>query len=320
MAHAWETIRRLLSSDTPATETRRTRELTPRLDGLEERVVLSPLGMTGGRRGAGARFNRSAQVARMGRTAAASAQAARAAAAAATATQTDTTSETATDTTATQGTCTPGTMTEAGTAALPADLGFEGMGPGGFRGGRGGGPGRGGFGDMGRPAPIDEQLAEHMNQLRTDMESVLSGSAVTDAQRLALSQDLRVIADAGLRLDPTKLQPIADTLLTAVADGTYDSNAETAASIRTSFDALFTDSSVDSTVIDKTYNDLVAVAKGLNLSTEELNTLTADRAAIAADLERLGIDTTDHPGPQGPSSNLEFLLAPGFGHFRGRRR
>jgi hypothetical protein len=178
---------------------------------------------------------------------------------------------------------------------------------------------------QGRGGPVqDAQLQVNLETLRTDTNAVLIGSAVTDAQRLALGNDLRAIAQAGFQIDRTAFGKVADSLLTALADGTYDADATRAAAIGQSFQDLFANSSVDRTRIDATYTDLVAVARGLNVSTDELNTLAADRAAIQADLTRLGIDTsTDHGS--GTGSNLELILGrgpggPGGGHRGGRGR
>ena len=180
---------------------------------------------------------------------------------------------------------------------------------------RGGSFRRGGRGFIG-----DEQLREDLQQLRTDLTAVLGGSAVTDAQRLALRTDFRSIAETGFRVDKEALGTVVDSLLTALADGSYDSDATVAQSIQDSFEALFADSSVDQTLVDQTYADLVAVARGLDISTEELETLAADREAIQADLERLGIDATIGQGPGWSTTNLDLVLSPGFGFGRGRGR
>src|SRR5439155_2865107 len=114
---------------------------------------------------------------------------------------------------------------------------------------------------------------------------------------------------ASLTADKSALATVADNLLTAIADGSYDSNTATAASIKTAFTAAFSGTSVDQTQIDQAFTDFVAVARGLNLSTPELTTLAGDRTAIQADLTRLGISTTD--GHQ--SSNLDLILGRGAG-------
>lgn len=255
------------------TKPRRPRQVDPRLDRLEGRVVPSCLGLTD-------------------------------------------TALTAQSTAAEVGLTDGTTATSAASTAssTPTTTGFA------FPGGplalRGGNFRRGG----GRGFIGDEQLNEDLQQLRTDLSGVLSGSSVTDAQRLALRTDFRAIAETGFRVDKEALGTVVDSLLTALADGTYDSDATVAQSIEESFDALFADSSVDQTLIDQTYADLVAVARGLDISTEELDTLAADREAIQADLERLGIDAAKQGGPGWSTSNLDLVLSPGFGFGRGRGR
>jgi hypothetical protein len=169
--------------------------------------------------------------------------------------------------------------------------------------GRHGGPG----------AVQDAQFQADMETLRADTQAVLAGSTVTDAQRLALGDDLRAIARAGFEIDRTAFGAVADSLLTALADGTYDSDPTVAAAIEQSFKDLFTGSSVEGTLVQTTYDDFVAVARGLNVSTDELSKLAADRAAIQADLTRLGLDTTATGHGPGQGTNLELILGRGPG-------
>lgn len=169
----------------------------------------------------------------------------------------------------------------------------------------------------GRGFTQDADLTAHLQQLQADTNAILAGSTVTDAQRLALRTDLRSIAQAGLRVDKSALSSVVDSLRTTLADGTYDSDASVAQANRDAFNALFSGSSVDQTRIDQTCTDLVAIARNRNNSTDELSTLSADRAAIQADLTRLGIDSTHAPS----QSNADLVLGGlggGFGHRRGR--
>lgn len=170
----------------------------------------------------------------------------------------------------------------------------------------------------------DAQLAAELKTLRTDVNSVLSGSTVTDAQRLALRTDLDTLADADFKFDKATLGPVVDSLLSTLADGTYDSDATVAAANKDAFTALFAGTTVSQDTIDKTYTDIVAIARNLNISTDELTTLSADRAAVQASLTRLGISTSKDVG----QTNLDFILSPGggggfgrgFGGHRGRGR
>lgn len=156
----------------------------------------------------------------------------------------------------------------------------------------------------------DAQLTADLQKLRTDTEAVMVGSTVTDAQRLALRNDLRTIAQTGFKIDRAGMNTVGDNVLKALADGSYDSDATKAAAITTSFNSLFTGSTITQAQIDKTFTDFVAVARNLNISTAELDTLAADQAAIKADLTRLGITPPDqHPG----DSNTALILGGGFG-------
>lgn len=192
--------------------------------------------------------------------------------------------------------------------------GFQGGAHGGFQGGGPQGAGQGFARGRGTVAQ-DEQLTEHQETLQTNLETVIGDSGVTDGQRLALSKDIQSLAKAGLQVDPAALSPVADSLLAAVADGSFDANQET---IRSDFAATFggtTDgegslSDENLALVNQTFDHAVAIAKGLNLTTDKLDQLTADREAIQADLERLGVDTTAAPAPD---SSLSLIVTPGPG-------
>jgi len=170
-------------------------------------------------------------------------------------------------------------------------------------------------GHGGRNVIQDADLTAHLEQLRADREAVLSGSEVTDAQRLDLQTDLRQLSQTGFCLDSTTLAPVVDSLLATIADGTYDSDPSVAQANQEAFTALFADSGVDQTLLDRTYADIVAIARNLNISTAELSILASDQDAIQANLDRLGITLT-----KGYSqSNLDFIFLPGHS-FRGPRR
>ena len=190
--------------------------------------------------------------------------------------------------------------------AQTADVGSASAGRGLKGGGRHGRGGGGGF-------VQDEQLAADLQQLRTDVQAIITGSSVTDAQRQALKTDLRSIAQTGFRIDREALAKVADELIAALADGTYDSDASVAQSIQDSFTALFTDSTVEQALIDQTYADFVAVARALNITSDELQTLADDRAAIEADFTRLGLDSTRIP--HFGSTSLELILPKGGRRF-----
>ncbi len=162
----------------------------------------------------------------------------------------------------------------------------------------------------------DPQLRTHVDQLRKDTRAVLAGSAVTDAQRQALGDALGALRAADATVDPARLATVGDRLLTALADGTSEAGATT---LKADFAAAITGTSLDSTLVDTAYEGVLTVARSLNVSTDELIALAADRAAIQADLARLGVDPTDGPGGHGPGgdSNVELILSPG-GMGRGR--
>jgi hypothetical protein len=273
-----------LGSNSPSSR-RRVRGATPKLDSLEGRVVLSHFSHHAHH--FAARMNAPTHVS---------------AVAATTATPVTTAAATST-TTASVGTPAASTATTVATTTTPTTSttstnmgGWAGDGPGGP-----GGPG----------GTQDAQLTTDLQKLQTDLKADVAGSTVTDAQRYALGNDIRTITQAGVTIDRTALKTVADNLLTALADGTYDSSADKAAAIKTAFAAAFTGTSVDQTQVTQAYTDFVAVARGLNLTSAELTTQAADNTAIQADFTRLGIGTTGDHGP-GASGNIDLILG-GFG-------
>jgi hypothetical protein len=155
----------------------------------------------------------------------------------------------------------------------------------------------------------DAQLTADLTKLRTDINAVFAGSGATDAQRLALSNDLRAIRTAGFTVDKTALAAVADSVLTDIANG---ADPTTDATLQSSFSAAFSGGTDTSGLIAKAYTDFVSVARALNIdNTTELPALSADRSAIAADYARLGIT------PRDVSSNLDLVLSGPGGHGHG---
>jgi hypothetical protein len=160
-------------------------------------------------------------------------------------------------------------------------------------------------------ATQDATLTADLKQFQTDLTTALAGSTVTDAQRLALNNDLMTIRQAGVTIDTTALMTVADTLLTDLANGTYDSDPATAAAVKTAFTAAFSGTGLNQTQITQAFTDFVTVARNLNITSAELTTLATDRAAIQADFTRLGITNTHG---YGVSSNLDLITGRVFGH------
>ncbi|QEH37038.1 hypothetical protein OJF2_56230 [Aquisphaera giovannonii] len=168
----------------------------------------------------------------------------------------------------------------------------------------------------------NNQLRTDLQQLQADVKAVLSASSVTDAQRQALNGDFAALCNAGVTVDRTALQAVATTLLTDIANGSYDANAT---SIQSSFTAAFSGTSGaaltgdQATLVNTAYGDFVTVAKGLNATTDQLTAIANDQTAIQADLTNLGLSTTNHPGQ---AAQLDLILGGpagdlGAGGFRG---
>jgi hypothetical protein len=86
---------------------------------------------------------------------------------------------------------------------------------------------------------------------------------------------------AGAWLNPQNLQKAVTELATAVAGGTDTTQA------KTDFNALFTNTNVAQTTIDKTFNDLIQTIQDSKVTTADLNAVATDQAAIQTDLNNL---------------------------------
>ncbi len=104
---------------------------------------------------------------------------------------------------------------------------------------------------------------------------------MTVADLTNLVTDSETIAGAGLRLDSQSLETVAKELVTAIANGTSTTQAQS------DFNALFSGSNVAQTSIDKTFNDLVQTIQDSKITAADLTTLAADQAAIQTDRTNL---------------------------------
>lgn len=119
-----------------------------------------------------------------------------------------------------------------------------------------------------------DNLTTATTKMQTDQQALAAKSSVTVADINAVMTDSKAIADAGATLDKTALDAAMNTLARAVASGSDTTEAKTA------FDALFTGTTVSQTTIDQTFTDLVKVITDSNVTTEDLDLIASDKAAI----------------------------------------
>ncbi len=134
-----------------------------------------------------------------------------------------------------------------------------------------------------------QQLQADVQKLQTELQSLAEKSGLTIADEQSLTNDGQAIAQDGFYFKASTLNPVISELATAVAGGTSTSQA------LTDFTALFS-TSVSSTTITNTFNDLVKAIQDSAVTTTDLSTVAADQAAIQADLKNL------FPGKTGGSS------------------
>jgi hypothetical protein len=125
------------------------------------------------------------------------------------------------------------------------------------------------------------QLQADVQKLHAELVCLAEKSGLTIADEQSLANDAQAITQAGFYFKESALDPVISELAVAVAGGNSTSQA------LTDFTALFSGSSVSSTTITNTFNDLVKAIKDSGVTTNDLSTVAADQAAIQADLKNL---------------------------------
>jgi hypothetical protein len=129
--------------------------------------------------------------------------------------------------------------------------------------------------------PNVTQLDTDVHALLTEFQGLATRSAVSIADLESLTADSQTIAQSHFHFDSSTLNPVISELATAVAGGTSTAQAQT------DFSALFSGSSVSSTVINSTFGDVVKAIGDSGITTTDLVTVAADEAAIKTDLSNL---------------------------------
>jgi hypothetical protein len=130
-----------------------------------------------------------------------------------------------------------------------------------------------------------QQLLADEKALQTELQSLAAKSGVTVAELQSLAQDSRAISQARVAIDRSALSKVIAELAAAVAGGTSLSQAQS------DWAALFNGSSVSTTLITNTFNDLVSTIGSSKVTTTDLMTVANDQAAIQTDLKNLWNNT-----------------------------
>jgi predicted outer membrane protein len=136
-----------------------------------------------------------------------------------------------------------------------------------------------------KPIPLSAVGGAPWSKLNTDIETLITElqtlaakSGLTISDRQSLTDDGQAIAQAGFYFDSKALNPVTSELATAVAGGSSTSQAGN------DFSALFSGSSVSTTLITTTFSDLAKAIQDSNVTTTDLATVAAGEAVIQADL------------------------------------
>ena len=125
------------------------------------------------------------------------------------------------------------------------------------------------------------QLNSDVQALLTELQTLAAKSGVTIADLESLTTDSQAIAQAGFHFNAQSLNKVVAELATAVAGGTSTAQAQS------DFTAIFSGSSVSSTVITTTFNDLVKAIGDSDVTSTDLSTVASDEAAVQTDLSNL---------------------------------
>jgi hypothetical protein len=125
------------------------------------------------------------------------------------------------------------------------------------------------------------QLNSDVQKLLSELQALGARSGVTIADLESLTRDSQSITQAGFHFNAQSLNKVVSELATAVAGGTSTAQAQS------DFTALFSGSSVSTTVINTTFSDLVKTIGDSTVTTTDLSTVASDEAAIQTDLSNL---------------------------------
>jgi hypothetical protein len=139
-----------------------------------------------------------------------------------------------------------------------------------------------------------QQLMTDVKAFQTELQSLAAKSGLTVAELESLAQDNQSINQAGVSITPSALNKVISELATAVASGAPTSQA------MSDWTDLFSGSTVSTTVITNTFNDLVSAIGSSHVTTTDLTTVANDEAAIQTDLKNL---FSSHSGSTGSGSS-----------------
>jgi hypothetical protein len=129
-------------------------------------------------------------------------------------------------------------------------------------------------------SPIS-QLQSDWKTLITELQTLAAKSGVTVGDIESVALDSQSIAQAGFHFSGSSLHNVISELATAVAGGTSTSQASS------DWTSLFSGSSVPTSVVSGTFNDLVKTIQDSNVTTTDLQAVASDEAAIQNDLKNL---------------------------------
>jgi hypothetical protein len=138
-----------------------------------------------------------------------------------------------------------------------------------------------------------QQLISDVKALQTELQSLAAKSGLTVAELESLATDSQSINQAGVSITPSALGKVISELAMAVAGSAPTSQA------MSDWTALFSGSTVSTTVITNTFNDLVSAIQSSHVTTTDLTTVANDEAAIQTDLKNL---FSAHTGSKGTGS------------------
>jgi len=133
----------------------------------------------------------------------------------------------------------------------------------------------------GSSTSVFAQLEADVQKLQTELQTLAAKSGVTIADLQSLVTDGQTISQAGFHFSFQTLNPVISELAVAIAGDMSTSQAQS------DFTALFSGSSVSSTVITSTFNDLSKAIGDSKVNTTDLSSVAADEAAIQTDLKNL---------------------------------
>lgn len=151
--------------------------------------------------------------------------------------------------------------------------------------------------DTSRQPKVSEQQQANVSELAADLQRLRGQSAVTEAQKQALAEDLLALADGATKPDEELVEQLANDLADALADG--EISQREAVKLVSDIEQVMNSANIPKTEVDAVIADAQAILIASGVTKSDAQEIAADLKAIAAEL-RQNITTATTTAPRLP--------------------